>query len=200
MQPKHNKDHGYSLSTLTFRAVMPSSGSYVINRILITLRDNRTIEKALGDIVFEIVEGTLWNDSLIFASNFLINQVDNSTMKVTYTNNTSEVVKITDVSFLDSMYSGVSVKKYIDLECSTPEEGLWIPAGSDRTFVFSFDLNDEFFSEKEKSFLFLLPCVEISSDSSTDLIPMQSQALIIQPPFSESYIEELLEISAPPKQ
>jgi len=192
LHPHKNIDRGYCLSTLTFRVIMPSPGSYVINRILITLCDNRTIERALGDIMFEVVKSTDWNDSIFFASNFMINQVDYSAIKVTYVNNSSEVTEITKVSYLDNMYSGVNIEKFIDVGCTTPEEGLWIPAGANRTFVFSFVPNDNFFSKKDEFFLFLLPFVEITSDSTTGFVPMQSQALIIQPPFSERYVEKLL--------
>ncbi|MGX8698719.1 MAG: hypothetical protein ACSW8F_02150, partial [bacterium] len=195
LKPKRDEKSPHVLSTLVFRAVLPSAGVYHVNKIQISLHDKRTIVKPLGNIMFEVRQESQWSDEMIFASEFMINQRDYSVIKVTYENKNSDTVEITDVSYPDDLYSNVSIRKYADLECSMPEEGLQIPAGEKRTFVFSFEPEKNYFSEEENAFLFLLPFVEFSSGAMTDTVPMQSQPLVIQPAFSESFIEKLLEAS-----
>ena len=196
LQSKTNEKLGYSLSTLTFRTNLPISGNYETRRICVNLRDGRVIERPIGCVFFVVTKGAIFNDSDIYASNFLINQLDYCSMKVTYANHSFEDVEITDVTYLNQMYNSVTIKKYADWECTSPEEGTWIPAGGKKTFVFSFIPNESFFPNDETKFLYLLPFVKLSSDTVTGLIQAQSQPLIIQPPFTEDFINKLLEGSS----
>lgn len=90
------------------------------------------------------------------------------------------------------MYHDVSIEKYVDFELTKPEEGLEIPAGEVRTFLFKFTPNDDYFTDDIDHFVFLLPYLYYSDTNFDYKMPAVSQVLVVQPPFTDEYISELL--------
>ena len=185
---KESSKQGYLMSTLLFRPVFPTEGKYDVDTIKIYLHDGRTIEKKLGSIALEVIKENSWDDMLLFASDFMLNQSNTAVIKVTYINKYDSDVKLE--RFIDTSVD-YKIQMYADMECKIEEDDTTIPSGEKRTFVFSADNSDESIG-KDDQYLFFLPFVEFSSDQFSGLIPMQSQPLIIQPPFTDEYVAKVV--------
>ena len=91
------------------------------------------------------------------------------------------------------MYERCLIKKYIDFDLKNAEEGCDIPAGQTRTFLFSLIPNKNYFPEDEDHFLYLLPFIHFKQNDVAYTMPAQTQATVIQPPFTPEYVLALME-------
>lgn len=186
---KYNKEYNYSLSTLTFRVILPLAGEYTVDRIRFIMHDGKIINYNLGKLVFDVQKAED-SDTEISMRQFIINQEDYKTFRITYQNNIDKTVELTGLVYPESMFIGQTIKKYLDFDLTTPEGGLDIPAGAERTFLFYLDPEPEFFSG-DNSFLYMLPFVSYSIDGATKTMPSQTQATVVQSPFTPEYVMRL---------
>lgn len=190
---KYNSEYDYSLTTLAIQVNLPTAGEYSINEIRISFSDGTNIYKALGNITFSVIKPTkLEQTPPIFMTKLMINQVEYNSLKIAYTNNSTDTVEISSLSFPDSLYSDLSIKKYVDFELETPEDGLSIHPGETRTFAFAFETNQEYFAPVEVHYLYLLPFLNYNVNGDEMRMPSQTQATVVQPPFTTDYVLALL--------
>jgi hypothetical protein len=191
LQPKSNDEYDYMLSTLSFRVNMPEHGEYIVSKIEIVLQDKRVITRELGEINFTTISSNV-QTMPISMTQFMINQADYTELKVAFKNESVNTVDITSLSYLDEMYENCTIKKYLDFELNEEEEGLNIPARETRTFLFSLSPNDSYFNKGEEHYLYLLPLIYFSENNVDCIMPAQTQATIVQPPFKPEYALELM--------
>jgi hypothetical protein len=191
LPPINDNKYDYNLSTLTFLVKLPLTGEYSIDGGRVTMHDGNVNSYKLSKLVFDVrkAEGA---DTEISMRQFMINQEDYKTFRVAYQNNTDDTVELIGLAYPKSMYKGQTINKYLDFNLTTPEDGLDIPAGEERTFLFCLDPESRYFSG-ENSFLYMLPFVTYSVHGVTKSMPSQTQATVVQSPFTPEYVMQLFE-------
>jgi hypothetical protein len=188
---KHNEENNYMLSTLSFKVMLPTKGKYTVDQLQLTMHNGKTLNKKLGKIIFHVTNAED-SDAAISMTQFMINQQDYKLYKIAYRNNTDETISLIGLDYPENMFVGQTIKMYSDFDTTTPETGLDIPPGEERTFLFSFESKSGYFSGNH-SFLFMLPFINYSIDGLTKTIPAQTQATIIQSPLTSDYVKQLFE-------
>ena len=185
-----NEKYNYTLATFSFLTQLPEAGEYLVNQLIVELYDGTVITNALGEILF-IVKPEL-NVSSLRMRSFMINQSDPFNLRISFAN-TSEYYDITilTLSYPKTKYAGVSVKMFAEFHSQFPESGLTIPPTEERTFHFTFQPNNDFFSLDQDKFLLLRPFVHYYQNGFVGIIPAQTQATVVQPPFTIEFILSL---------
>lgn len=190
----YNEEYDYVLATLFFHVEMPQAGEYTVNQLQITLRDGKEFIYPLGDIHFFVEKQE--TTSMLSMSKFMINQTSATNFKIAFMNESTDVITIDSLSYLDSMYKGLTITKFVDFGTQILEDGLDIPANEERTFFFSFKPNNDFFSNDENKFLFMLPFVNYSVNGKDERTNAQTQSTIIQPSFTPEYVLNLFGVES----
>lgn len=186
-----SKYDGYKFSTLSFRVLLAEKGNFSVNKLSISLSGKSTTELNLGKIDFDIRENQAPKMEYLSMSQFFINQEEPSTLRISYVNNTNEPISIKSFSYPTDICSGIEIEKYSDFELSSKEESLIIPPKEEKTFVVTFDFESEFI-DNYGHFFYFLPFVEYEIDNTQVIIPGQTQATVVQAPFSEEAIKRFI--------
>lgn len=145
----------------------------------------------LGEINLDIRANQAPEIEYLSMSQFFVNQAEPSTLRISYTNNTNEPITINNFSYPSDICTGVEIEKYSDFELSTKENDLIIPPTEEKTFVVTFDFDSDFINN-EGQFYYFLPFVEYKINNTEVVIPGQTQATIVQIPFSEKIIKKII--------
>lgn len=187
---KDVKNLNVKLGTLSFRVELQSEGDYILNSIIIDLDSGEKVIKKLDNLVVKVIENNFSADGLEMRE-FIINQSQSDFFKVSYYNNTSQYIEITDISFPVERYSNVEIAKYKDFTLKEKESDLLVPPYEERTFTFTFTLTEEY-SQKDHYFFYMLPLISYTLDEKMIVTPSQTQATIVQTAFKDEYIKDLI--------
>ncbi len=183
---------GYKLTTFSFKAHLPEAGMHHVDRLSIRFNDNTTKEWELGNIEIIVENEELSIDSDILSMReFIVNQTQSYSFKIAYANTSNSDIMIEDFSYPESLYENVHIMKYKDFSLQEAEEGLGIPANSERTFLITFT-QKEVLSRSNNQFYFMLPFVFYSANGVRYHQPAQTQATIVQTPVTKEYIVDLM--------
>lgn len=186
-----SKYDGYKFATLSFRILLAEKGNFSVNKLIISFSEKSTLVLNLGEIDLDIRENQAPKTEYLSMRQFFVNQVEPSTLRISYANNTNEPISIISFSYPTDICSGIQIEKYSDFELSSKEEDLIIPPNEEKTFVVTFDFESEFI-DNHGQFFYFLPFVEYEIDNTQVIIPGQTQATVVQAPFSEETIKNLL--------
>lgn len=183
---------GYKTATLNFNVSLEESGEFAVNKLSITsFSENFTVELDLGRIVLDIREEQEPQTGDLSMRQFWVNQIDPSSLAITYMNHTDQEISIESFTYPSDICSGVKIEKYDDFELTAKEEGLTIPPQEEKTFLVTFEFEDNF-AENEGKFFYLLPFVAYEIEGEQRIMPAQTQATVVQTPFTETVMSEIL--------
>lgn len=186
-----SKYDGYKFATLSFRTSLEKKGNFQLSKINIVFSDQSEAQLNLGEINLDIRANQAPEIEYLSMSQFFVNQAEPSTLRISYTNNTNEPITINNFSYPSDICTGVEIEKYSDFELSTKENDLIIPPTEEKTFVVTFDFDSDFINN-EGQFYYFLPFVEYKINNTEVVIPGQTQATIVQIPFSEKIIKKII--------
>lgn len=187
-----SKNDGYKFATLSFRILLEERGNFQLSKIKIVFSNHSEVQLRLGKITLDIRANETPEFEYLSMSQFFLNQAEPSTLRISYTNNTNKPIIINNFSYPSDICTGVEIAKYNDFELSAKENDLIIPPTEEKTFVVTFDF-DSGFINNEGRFYYFLPFVEYTIDDKEVMIQAQTQATIVQIPFSEKIIEEIMD-------
>ncbi len=186
----HNsKVEGYKFATLSFKVQLPEMGGYVFNSLKILLDNEDIIEWKLGSIEIQVIK-KIYSDDILSMSQFIVNQADMNNFKISYINNTEYNIVLDKFLFPDDWLADLQITMYKDFQLKNKEDTLTIPAHEERTFLINTNSKKD---KNEKIFYFVLPFVSYKYNGDIMQMPAQTQATIVQMPFSEEFILELME-------
>lgn len=178
------------LGTLSFRMNLPKSGTYYVDNIELTLKSGEKIKKPLDKLTIRTIEKEEETNHLEMRE-FIVNQSQGTSFKVSYFNTTSENIEVVNMSFPIDIYSELEIKKYTDFALTTMEDDLIVPPNEERTFTFSFSPTQKYIQAKQHYF-YMLPFITYFSDGKMVTATSQTQATIVQTPFTDEIIKNIL--------
>lgn len=189
---------GYVLATLSFQAKLSASGTYTINKVSIELwegeaerKEGETIVLDLNDLVFEVQPAAATEAELLSNYQFFISSGDLPQLRVTYQNHTDQPITIKGFSYPEDVCTGYTVQKYTDFDTSTAEDGMDVPANSQKTFVVHFNFTQDFLKTDGMFYLFL-PFVEYEAAGTTYTMPAQNQSIVVHPALTADVIQSIV--------
>ena len=186
-----SQNSDYKFSTLSFRVLLEESGKFSVSKLHISFSDGSKTELSLGKIDFDIQENQALQTEFLSMRQFFVNQTSPSTLRVSYFNNTDKDISITNFTYPSDVCSGIEIERYDDFELSIKEEGLIIPPKEEKTFLITFDFEKDFI-ENEGRFFYFLPFIKYEIDNSQIVMPGQTQATVVQIPFNETVVSEIV--------
>ena len=189
---RRSKIEGYKISTLSFRVNLSEEGTFLFNSLKIYLNDGRELSWKLGDIEISVVKETPLLSEQLSMRKFIINQSQALTYKVSYMNNTDRDILIKSFSYPNNLCNGSELQKYKDFGLKEPETGLNIPPHEERTFLVAFNFEHNF-SETKGQFFYMLPFLYYEIVNQQMKMPAQTQATVVQIPFTEEIISSIIE-------
>lgn len=189
---------GYDLATLAFQVKFPSPGTYTINQLNIELwegdanrTEGETILLELNDLVLEVRAATTTEAEQLSNYQYFIDSGDRPHLRVTYQNHTDQPITIKGFSYPEDVCTGYTVQKYTDFDVSTAEDGMDVPANSQKTFVVHFNFTQDFLKTDGMFYLFL-PFVEYEAAGTTYTMPAQNQAIVVHPTLTADVIQSIV--------
>ena len=179
----------YQFATLSFRVLLKESGEFEVNKLNISFLGNFVTELDLGEIILDIRNNQVSQTEYISMSQFFVSQAETSTLRISYVNNTNKNISIEDFTYPSDNCNGIFIEKYSDFDLSSKEENLNIPPKEEKTFLVTFDFENEFV-ETEGRFFYFLPFVIYKVDDTRMMMPGQTQATVVQSPFDENTIKK----------
>ena len=183
---------GYKTATLTFDMPLEESGKFAVNKLSITsFSENFTVELDLGRIVLDIRKEQEPQTGDLSMSQFWGKDTDPSKLRISYVNHTDQEISIEGFTYPSDICSGVKIEKYDDFELTAKEEGLTIPPQEEKTFLVTFEFEDNF-AENEGKFFYLLPFVAYEIEGEQRIMPAQIQATVSEAFLSETAVAEIV--------
>lgn len=186
-----SKDERYEFSNFTSRVKLEQAGSYCVDTLNIYKWDDTVLTLKLGEIHFEVQPEPELESEALQMRTFWVNQLEPSVMRITFFNGAEQPAEIKSFSYPKDVCNGAEIEMYTDFDLSAKEEGLTVPPNEERTVLVHFDFTEEFL-EDEGKFFYLLPFVEYQLGDTTVTMPAQTQATVVQTPFTEQVLETIL--------
>lgn len=185
-----SEKQGWNLCTLSFRVQLANNGEYKVNTLALQFSDGTQLRCKIGEIEFEVIENKAQIGNLSMRQ-FVVNQIEPLQYKISYANNTDEIVTIEDFTYPDDVCTGISITQYADFELKKHEDGYEIPPHETRTFVIKYDFDDRF-TKTDGRLFYMLPFVKYSVKDEIFEMPAQTQATVVQELLSESFLNEFV--------
>lgn len=154
-------------------------------------QEGESISLPLNDLVFEVQPASAPDTELLSNYQFFINSSDYPELRVTYQNHTDQPITIKGFSYPEDVCTGYTVQKYTDFDVKTPEDGMDVPANSQKTFVVHFKFSNDFRQGDGMYYLFL-PFVEYEAAGTTYTMPAQRQTLITHPTLTQEVVQAIV--------
>lgn len=178
----------YKLATLSFKVQLSEKGVFVFDHLKINLNDGKVIEWQLGNIEITVIDNNNFDD-ILSMTQFIVNQSDITNFRISYTNNTDDDIIIDKIYYPNDLFEGLQINIYTDFQLTSRESEMIIPPHEERTFLIS--LGNE--GESGNLFYYILPFIYFEYDDSIIQMPAQTQATIVQAPFTKEFILDLME-------
>lgn len=153
--------------------------------------DDTVLTLKLGEICFEVQPEPELEGKALQMRTFWVNQIEPTEMRITFFNYAEQPVEIKSFSYPKDVCNGAAIEMYTDFDLFAKEDGLTVPPNEERTFLVHFDFTKEFL-ELEGKFFYLLPFVEYQVGDTVVTMPAQTQATVVQAPFTEPILETIL--------